>query len=167
MAACIGLGDETALPYHETMADDDAAKPTLTSKEIRQNLLIVLGFMLVGLAIFCALAYGAWPDANSRTRHEAEVAFVTVVAVGVPILTVLTVRSVRSNRLGRTRSKSAGNMVVLAGVVAAPVLEHASWQLVAFAVLGGALIVCAAVMMVSFLMVTPEEQAADAEYGGV
>lgn len=146
------------------MADDDA-NPTLTSKQIRRNLWIVLGFMSVGFAIFCALAYSAWPDANSRTRHEAEVAFVAVVAVGVPILTGLTARSVRSSRSGRTRSKSAGNAVVFAGVAAAPVLEHASWQLVAFAAFAGIMIICAAVMIVG-LVVTPEEHAAGAGDGG-
>jgi uncharacterized membrane protein YraQ (UPF0718 family) len=140
---CIGLGDETALPYHVTMADADAARPALTSRQTRQNLWIVLGFMLVGFAIDCVLAYSAWPDANRRTRHEAEAAFVAVVAVGAPILTVLTLRSVRSNPSGRTRSKSAGNAVVLAGLVAAPVLEHASWQLVAFAAAAGVMIGCA------------------------
>jgi FtsH-binding integral membrane protein len=135
------------------------------STQIRRSLWIVLGFALAGFAIFCALAYSAWPDANGRTRHEAEVAFVAVVAVAVPILTALTVRSARSKRSGTTRRKSAGNTVVLAGVVAAPVLEHASWQLMAFAAFAGIFIVCAAVMIVS-LMVTPDEQAADAECGG-
>jgi hypothetical protein len=54
--------------------------------------------------------------------------------------------------------------VVLAGLVAAPVLEHASWQLVAFAAAAGVMIGCAAIMIVSLMV---EEQAADAEYGGV
>jgi hypothetical protein len=118
-----------------------------------------MGAFLFGIAMFAVLGNGAWHDAGGRARHDAEVAFVGVLAVATPLVAALVVASTRPGRRTNVVRRRGRSIVVLAPAVIAPILANASWQLVGFAVLGAFLIAATAGMAAIFVLVPPEETA--------
>jgi hypothetical protein len=135
--------------------DDDAPN---AAEQIRNGRWILVGGFLVGCMIFAALAYGAWPDATSHTRRDAEVAFLSVIVVGIPLLCVLAVASVPSRRRSKPPGKRVANGLIAAAIVFAVPLEHASWQVVAFAAGGAMLILATVAVLIDIVKVSPEER---------
>jgi uncharacterized membrane protein len=143
--------------YSRTMTDD-APKPVLTPEKVRDGRWIFLGVFVAVFIGVCGLAYRTWGDARGRTRFEAEVAFVSIVGLGVPILTASMVKSVRARRMGKRWSASRRSAVFGAALLLVPVLEHASWQLVVWSSFAAFVLAYTVSMGVLFLMLSPEEE---------
>jgi hypothetical protein len=137
---------------------DDAPKAVLTPEKVREGRRIFLGVFVTGFIGMCGLVYYTWGDASGRTRFEAEVAFVSIVGLGVPVFTGLMVESLRSRRMGKRWSASRRSAGFGAALLVVPVLEHASWQLVVWASFAGFVLAYTVSMGVLFLMLSPEEE---------